>query len=291
MQRTAVRAAEQRATFRLQPRKPAREEYVTVRRGVRPLHALIEETFMNKPLTVSVCACLLWAACGDDENDFTPFDAGRSGDAQVATSTDAGRSDAGTPTPDGGRADGGAAPDIDGGSKGDAGAGDAGASDAGAGDAGARDAGPLDAGQETIPTNAAALEAWLADGGYKGWKAEPSVHAARPPSPHGRNRVYTNALISDNVNGTAPWPVGAAAVKELYVADGGTAIIGYAVEVKQQASSDGGVGWYWYRRQPSADGGVSVAEGTPAGCIGCHANAGGDGGTPHARDFVFTPVP
>src|SRR5215510_13913647 len=63
----------------------------------------------------------------------------------------------------------------------------------------------------TPPMGGAALEAWLATGAYRQWRCEPAVHEARPPSPHGFNRICSNAAIATNVSGSGPWPEGAAA--------------------------------------------------------------------------------
>ena len=162
-------------------------------------------------------------------------------------------------------------------------------------------------GPQTPPMGGANVEAWLAMGAYKQWHDEPAIHAARSPSPHGFNRIYSNAVISANVGGTGAWPVGAAAVKELYNALTDTMPVGYAVYLKAQPDSAGGANWYWYERVPAAstaphdDAGV-VADGfgVPDGgppttiCVGCHAAAGSD--APHTpstggRDEVYTPVP
>ena len=162
-------------------------------------------------------------------------------------------------------------------------------------------------GPQTPPMGAVNVEAWLATGAYKQWAAEPAIHMARSPSPHGFNRIYSNTVISTNAAGTGAWPVGAAAVKELYNSAADTAPVGYAVYLKTQADSAGGANWYWYERVPLAstaaphdDAGV-VADGfgVPDGgppttiCVGCHGAAGSDGPhtpSPGGRDEVYTPV-
>ena len=147
------------------------------------------------------------------------------------------------------------------------------------------------------PQGATAVEAWLAKGYYKQWACEPAIHAGRAPTPHGFNRICANQAISANVAGTAPWPAGAAAVKELYDSLTGAAPIGYAVYLKTAADSAAGAGWYWYERVPQPTG--VVADGTggagPAKtiCVACHQAAGADADhTPTAggRDQVYTPV-
>ncbi|MFT3841522.1 MAG: hypothetical protein QM723_31330 [Myxococcaceae bacterium] len=158
-------------------------------------------------------------------------------------------------------------------------------------------------------TGAAAVEAWLADGHYKAWHCETDKHAARAPSPHGVNRICNNAKLTAQPAGPGEYPVGAAAVKELYTADGGTEIIGYAVEVHVSAGKNTS-NWYWYEKNPAvgapakngeaglvADG-VGPNEGISGGptdmiCTGCHSAAGSDAAhtTTDSHDFVYTHVP
>jgi hypothetical protein len=154
------------------------------------------------------------------------------------------------------------------------------------------------------PMGHASVNPWLASGMYKSWAAEPAVHAARAPSPHGFNRIYSNDLLAANATGTGPWPKGAAAVKELYGSATDATPIGYAVYLKLEADSAAGANWYWYERvpldseAPHDDNGV-VADGTGASgpaktiCVGCHAGAGSDAAhtpSPGGRDQVYTPV-
>lgn len=157
---------------------------------------------------------------------------------------------------------------------------------------------------QTPPTGRVAVESWLADGAYKSWAQEPAIHASRMPSPHGFNRIYSNDVIKTNAAGSGPWPVGAAAVKELYASMDGAAPIGFAVYLKQEADSAGGANWYWYERVPldseaPHDSNGVVADGTGGSgperdiCVGCHVGAGTDPAhTPTAggRDQVYTPV-
>lgn len=144
---------------------------------------------------------------------------------------------------------------------------------------------------DTPPMGAAALEAWLADGTYEEWQCEEAPHAARSPSPHGVNRICSNALISDNAAGDTDWPKGAAAVKEIYAAAGDERPIGYAVYLKTASDSDDGANWYWYERI----GGNTTADGLgEQQCVSCHVAAGADAAhtpSPGGRDQVYTPVP
>jgi hypothetical protein len=176
---------------------------------------------------------------------------------------------------------------------------------------------PIDAGSgtaQTPPEGMALVEAWLATGMYKSWACEPAVHASRSPSPHGFNRICSNSLIASNATSTAPWPAGAAAVKELWASlpdagaeDGGvpaTAPVGYAVYLKTESDSAGGANWYWYERVPldSAaphDSNGVVADGMGSSgpaqsiCVSCHSAAGSDSAhtpSPNGHDEIYTPV-
>jgi hypothetical protein len=152
------------------------------------------------------------------------------------------------------------------------------------------------------------VEAWLAKGYYKSWHCESAQHAARGPSVHGINRICNNAKITAQPAGPGEYPVGAAAVKELYDA-AGTSIIGYAVEVHVSAGKTT-ANWYWYERDPSAGApakngsagliadGIGPNEGvagtaTEQLCTGCHGAAGKDAKhtTTDSHDFVYTHVP
>jgi hypothetical protein len=177
---------------------------------------------------------------------------------------------------------------------------------------------PLDSGAgnaQTPPEGTVAVEAWLATGQYKAWACEPAVHASRSPSPHGFNRICSNDLIASDATSTAPWPEGAAAVKELWASDPDagaidgaappTAPVGYAVYLKTESDSAGGANWYWYERVPldspvphNSNGVVADGMGSsgPAQtiCVGCHSAAGSDSAhtpSPNGHDEVYTPVP
>ncbi|MBC7975713.1 MAG: hypothetical protein H7138_12110 [Myxococcales bacterium] len=158
---------------------------------------------------------------------------------------------------------------------------------------------------QTPPTSGrTAMESWLSAGSYKDWACEPTVHEARSPSPHGFNRICSNSLIAGAATGTAPWPKGSAAVKELYASATSTTPFGYAVYLKTEADSAAGANWYWYERVPldseaPHDNNGTVADGNgdsgPAMtiCVGCHNAAGADSAhTPSVggRDQVYTPV-
>lgn len=184
---------------------------------------------------IAALGLVLVAACGDDDSDTAPADAGSAGDDAAAQVSDA------------------------------------------------------------IPTEAEALEAWLATGAYKRWACEDATHASRSPSPHGYNRICANALVAQAALSDAPWPEGAAAVKELYESADADEPMGYAVELKTQADSADGSGWYWYERIGSTVAADGLGDQGPAKdiCVTCHTAAGSDPAhtpTAHGRDFVYTPV-
>lgn len=143
--------------------------------------------------------------------------------------------------------------------------------------------------KELPPTNsAAATRQWLEAGFYKQWKceAEPNTKTAGDPAihAHGVNRVCVNDKLAKTPSpGTSgAWPVGVAAVKEVYQ---GSAIKTLYLEVKVQPNSDGGQGWYWYNAAPGSDGTGGVGR---ASCTGCHSAAASDAEHPGAGDFVYS---
>jgi hypothetical protein len=166
--------------------------------------------------------------------------------------------------------------------------------------------GSTSGGPQTPPQGAANVQAWLATGAYKSWKCEPSIHAARSPSPHGFNRICSNDLISTDATATGPWPMGAAAVKEMYNTATDTTPMGYAVYLKTAADSAAGSAWYWYEMfppntpqsvVPNVNGIVADGLGSsgPANtiCVSCHVAVGMDAAhtpSPNGHDFVYTPV-
>jgi hypothetical protein len=141
-----------------------------------------------------------------------------------------------------------------------------------------------------IPPTAsvAAMSAWLSAGHYKAWQCEAvatektagdaSIHV------HGINRVCVNDLLAQTPSpgATGAWPAGVAAVKEVY---SGTTLKTLYAEVKLDAQSNGGAGWYWYNGSPGSDG--SGAKGRSE-CTGCHQDAASDAGHPGAGDFVYS---
>jgi hypothetical protein len=120
------------------------------------------------------------------------------------------------------------------------------------------------------------LPQWLAAGSYRAWRCEPQPHPGRPPSPHGATRICNNDALHAAAAGAGGFPVGAAAVKEIFAGD---RVVSYAVSRKLTAG-DGGDRWYWY--EGNAEKVYGNGPGV-TGCTGCHGRA--------ARDFVFTVVP
>ncbi len=148
------------------------------------------------------------------------------------------------------------------------------------------------------PTSSAqAVESWLSSGAYKEWKCETTSHDGRSPSPHGKNRICSNAKLSGAAD-AGQYPVDSASVKELFNSTG-TNIEGYAV-YRHVAAGTTGDTWFWYERVPLSslaphdDAGV-VANGLggsgPAKdiCVGCHQGAGSDANH-SGHDFVYTQV-
>lgn len=127
------------------------------------------------------------------------------------------------------------------------------------------------------PTGADAVNRWLQDKHYERWACEASPHEERGSSPHDRNRICSNMLISKHESG--PYPVGASAVKELYEDD---KVNGYALYLKVREGT-GSDTWYWFERIGSsiiADG-VGSSGKPKDTCSDCHSSA---------NDFVFTQV-
>jgi hypothetical protein len=130
------------------------------------------------------------------------------------------------------------------------------------------------------PSGKAALESWLAQKPYDAWACEPAAHPARNGSPHGFNRICSNAKLSGNT--AAQYPAGAAAVKELTRSDG--TVFGHSLMKK---TTDGSIGANWYFFE-IADGRVYADGADASACTSCHERAG-QSGQP-GKDFVFTQV-
>ena len=190
---------------------------------------------------------------------------------------------------------------------------DAGVVDAGASYAGA----PAEAGvgstlgdsdgTEQLPptTGRAAARAWLNAGAWRRWRCEAAAHPGAGLSPHTLNRVCNNELLVNAAAG-APWPVGAASVKELLDPAMPGRVVGYALYRKVSEGTDGSH-WFWFEYvlpevtlDPAppreADGTIAEGLGDRGGsgnvCVPCHARSGAnDAGVTGYGDFVFTRVP
>lgn len=124
------------------------------------------------------------------------------------------------------------------------------------------------------PRGSADVLTWIEARHYESWACEGAAHAGRPPSPHGQNRICINdALIGSTGDGA--YPVGAAAVKEIF---SGGEISLFAV-YRKVTDGAGGQSWYWF--EGNRDEVIANAEGDDT-CVGCHSSA--------PRDFVFTPT-
>ena len=165
-------------------------------------------------------------------------------------------------------------------------------------------AAPNPAGDAQTPpsTGADDIEAWLAKGDYKSWACETVDHPQMKVSPHGQNRVCSNAL-SAGFKGSVgdERPIGSASVKELY--DDASKLVGYATGLKVASTSDAGANWYWYERVPLDSAAPHDEQGVVADglggtgtaksiCVGCHAGAGSDAmhAVTASSDFIYLQV-
>lgn len=142
--------------------------------------------------------------------------------------------------------------------------------------AGASGCGAPEQAEDEIPTD---VQAWLAADGHGQWEAESQVFAT---SEFGAARVYVNgALAASLASGDARHPRGAAAVRELYAADGVT-LTGFALAHRggDEPSADG---WRFYETYELTSDGTpqTDAYGAPT-CVGCHIQG---------SDFVRTKWP
>ncbi|MBX2813892.1 MAG: hypothetical protein KTR25_18895 [Myxococcales bacterium] len=130
---------------------------------------------------------------------------------------------------------------------------------------------------EVPPQGEQAIDEWLATEAYLDWACELEPNTTRE-GVHGVNLVCSNNAVANNTEGDDPWPIGAAAVKELYDSDG-LDIIGYAVSIKTEMDSAGGSNWYWYEK---IDGNLIVDGLDERLCADCHEMA--------SRDLMYVTV-
>lgn len=136
-----------------------------------------------------------------------------------------------------------------------------------------------------VPTDVDQLFTYLTSREYRSFQAqETEMHPSR--GPHSKFglpvRVFLDPALDASLRaGNVDHPAGAAAVKEMFDADG--VLEGWAVMVKTAAASDGGDGWFWYETTNVEDRSDIVAAGNGVTlCYSCHA--AGD-------DFVLTGYP
>lgn len=133
----------------------------------------------------------------------------------------------------------------------------------------------------TVPTSPMELFAYLKAGNYIGLPVESGIHTST--GPHGSKvRTFINPLLDTSLKaGNTQHPKGSASVKELYL--NGTTVMGWAVEVKIQDTSNGGQGWYWYETFNATDPTKFSTSGNGVAlCYNCHS-AG--------KDYFRTPFP
>ncbi len=130
------------------------------------------------------------------------------------------------------------------------------------------------------PTEPVALNAFLQRGDYKTWKHESAAHPST--GPHAASVLtFLDPTLDASLAARTDHPVGAAAVKEFLSPKG--EITGWAVEVKLEADSNGGQGWYWYEIFSAKPGASASSQGKGNGvCTGCHSQG---------RDYVRIPYP
>ncbi|MFO0666812.1 MAG: hypothetical protein U0174_22870 [Polyangiaceae bacterium] len=147
-----------------------------------------------------------------------------------------------------------------------------------------RDLLPPDA--ETPPTGRAAdIQSWITKGTFEAWACETTVGNPGPGSPHERSRGCENAKMAAQGKSISEYPVGSAAVRELYDSTG-EVVTGHVISVHVKAGKSPDT-WFWYEEKKGTVTMKSLGtEGEPAHatCNACHV-AAGNGYEGH--DFVF----
>ena len=132
---------------------------------------------------------------------------------------------------------------------------------------------------ESMDTSEAGITAFVREGRYRDWVAEPTIHDTRAPH-NSKVRVFFNdKAVASLRAGNAVHPVGTILVKEMYAADG-TTKKGHAVEVKV-AEGPGKDTWIFYEGF-TPDYARNFYGRAHETCHGCHG-AG--------RDFVTSELP
>lgn len=132
---------------------------------------------------------------------------------------------------------------------------------------------------QELDTSEAGITAFVREGSYKTWLAEPSVHETR--APHGSKvRVFFNSIVTESLRaGNATHPVGSILVKELYKDDGKT-LRGHALDVKI-TEGPGKDTWIFYEGFGPDYSNNYYGRGHST-CHGCHASG---------SDYVTSPLP
>lgn len=140
------------------------------------------------------------------------------------------------------------------------------------------DAAPRSLEDRPLPTETAALDAWLSTREYERWEGWSEVG---PTLGSGGARVFLSPLLVESLLlENTHHPVGAAAVRELY-ADDFTTLKGYSVLIKL-AEPTVAESWFCFERLDLGSGEAQVAERGARGCTGCHAQG---------SDFVHSTLP
>lgn len=121
-----------------------------------------------------------------------------------------------------------------------------------------------------VPSEPAALLAYLRSGAYKSFGSESGPHPSTGPH-GGRVLTYVNDLLAQSLDASeAEHPRCAASVKELFL--GKNEVSGWAVFVKTEELSNKGKGYYWYEITSTRAGARADYEGRGIGvCVGCHS--------------------
>lgn len=130
-----------------------------------------------------------------------------------------------------------------------------------------------------LDTSEAGITAFVREGRYKDWLAEPAVHETR--APHGSKvRVFFNDTVVQSLRaGNATHPVGSILVKEMYEADG-KMLRGHALDVKISEGT-GKDTWLFYEGFVPDYASNYYGRGHST-CHGCHASG---------SDYVTTALP
>lgn len=132
---------------------------------------------------------------------------------------------------------------------------------------------------QDLDTSEAGITAFVREGRYKDWLAEPGVHETR--APHGSKvRVFFNDTVVQSLRaGNTTHPVGSILVKELYEGDGKT-LRGHALDVKI-SEGPGKDTWLFYEGFGPEYASNYYGRGHSS-CHGCHASG---------SDYVTSPLP